>query len=784
MRQGWRVLGALALAVCVQDAPARAYINQIDGTVVPEGARMQMCLDRPMSGDGPGVLDAIADAAILPETYRPVPNAMGSFDVTFVNIGEGAGFRNSFGWFWVGEDVTNPANLHTVFGCRTYGTCDCPCETIRTITVDFDAQPGFAVGRPIGFWLRTPERLDGSREDGTFSTAGCEFNRGCDPSMPNLNDSCGGRLDTDNRIYFTSQALNDDGDFVHFLVYRSITFENTFYFGFEDLFRGGDNDFEDMLVRASGLVPLCEPRPEICNGLDDDCDGLVDEGLTRGCETLCGDGLETCSAGAWGTCSARAPSAEVCDGVDNNCNGQIDEGLSRPCSSECGAGTEICVAGSYVDCNAPTPTIEVCNGLDDDCDGLVDEGLTRGCGSICGSGVEMCAAGAWVGCTAPTPTTEICNGLDDDCDGLVDEGLTRACSSACGAGLESCNAGAWVGCSAPRPSVEICNGLDDDCDGLVDEGLTRGCSTACGVGAEVCTDGAWGACDAPLPAAEVCNNLDDDCNGIIDDGNPGGGAECIPDGAGGYIVNPPDGAICFPGRVTCVAGTLQCLGAVGATREICNCEDDDCDGEVDEDVDCGAGACINCRCLTPCAEGEFPCPPGRLCDPSLAPPDGGVPGYCVSGMCDGVVCADDETCEPTTGECRNLCEGVSCAPNFACVRGRCVEDNCYGRGCPSGQRCRQSACEPDPCAGVGCPDGQYCAEGTCVAPCDLSCPAGERCEAGACVPSPCEGRCASTQSCVDGECVAPRCAPACGARRVCRGDVCVDDPCAGRRCPT
>src|SRR5690606_25401498 len=143
-----------------------------------------------------GALDAVEDAQVLPEAYRPVPNGAGSYNVTFVDIGEGAGFRNSFGWFWIGDDVTNPANLRTIFGCRTYGTCDCPCATTRPITVDVDAQPGFAVGRPLGVWLRPPERLDNTREHATFDSACRTMARACDRPTPRLNDSGGGRRDS------------------------------------------------------------------------------------------------------------------------------------------------------------------------------------------------------------------------------------------------------------------------------------------------------------------------------------------------------------------------------------------------------------------------------------------------------------------------------------------------------------------------------------------------------------------------------------------------------------
>ena len=676
---------ALLASLAVAAPRVYAYISQVDGTVVPQTSNLQLCLNRPSTGETmAGAVDAIADAQVLPEAYRPVedPPGSGLYPVRFLAIGEGAGYRNNFGWFWTDQDPTNPANLHTVFDCRpTDALCACPCnpESMRPggawdITIDFETQPGFAPGRAIGFWLRSPERIDGS---------------GNDP------DNCGNRTDTANRIYFTSKALNDDGDYVHFLVYRSATRVNTYYFGFEDLFRGGDNDFEDMLVRATGLVPICDPQPETCNALDDDCDLAV------------------------------------------------DEGVSMACSTACGTGTRACVAGTFGACSAPTPAMEICNDLDDDCDTRVDEGLTRACTNMCGTGTEVCVMGSYVCCTAPAPGLEACNNLDDDCDGTVDEGLTRTCSTACGPGTETCVMGSYEGC------------------------------------------------DAPTPATEVCNNVDDDCDGVIDDGDPGGGASCLPDGMGGYTVvpdgMPPMGELCIPGRVRCQAGELVCLGASSPTREICNCEDDDCDGEIDEDLSgsiCPGGACIGCTCVSPCAPDEFPCPPGRECDRTLAMPEEGIVGYCVPGMCAGVECTDEEACDPNTGMCVNLCEGRSCPDGATCVRGACVEDNCYGLGCPPEQICRMAACVPDPCAGVTCGDGTYCREGACVAPCTSPCSATEVCRDGECVPSGCAVPCSASQSCVGGECRPDACDPTCGRGRVCQGGTCVDDACRRVECPS
>jgi MYXO-CTERM domain-containing protein len=84
---------------------------------------------------------------------------------------------------------------------------------------------------------------------------------------------------------------------------------------------------------------------------------------------------------------AGTASAEQCDGQDNDCDGQVDEDLSRACSSACGAGSEKCQAGAWVGCDAPQPETETCDGDDNDCDGDVDEA-----DNMCGAD-EVCMAG-------------------------------------------------------------------------------------------------------------------------------------------------------------------------------------------------------------------------------------------------------------------------------------------------------------------------------------------------------------------------------------------------------
>ncbi len=129
------------------------------------------------------------------------------------------------------------------------------------------------------------------------------------------------------------------------------------------------------------------PTTEICiNGLDDNCNGQTDEN----CQ-ICVDNdndnyyaiSDSCDEG--NDCNDQNPNIhpnanEICNGIDDNCNGQIDENLARQCGISnvgiCTFGTETCEYGEWEDCDATFPTTEICiNGLDDNCNGQTDECL-------------------------------------------------------------------------------------------------------------------------------------------------------------------------------------------------------------------------------------------------------------------------------------------------------------------------------------------------------------------------------------------------------------------------
>ncbi|MFZ5364614.1 MAG: putative metal-binding motif-containing protein, partial [Patescibacteria group bacterium] len=425
------------------------------------------------------------------------------------------------------------------------------------------------------------------------------------------------------------------------------------------------------------------PAAEICDGVDNDCDGDVDEFLLNAC----------------GTCGPVP--TEVCgDGVDNNCDGHVDEfcGGGPICGNgicEAGENNLTCPADcpgpvdadgdgfdNTIDCNDANfnihpGAVELCNGLDDDCDSVTDEGCCgngicevgetpASCPADCGGG-PIDADGD--GFSPPADcndsnfsvhpgAVEVCgNGIDNDCDGLTDEGCCgngicevgetpASCPADCGGGPIDADGD---GFSPPADcndsnffvhpgAVEVCgNGIDNDCDGLTDEGCCgngicevgetpASCPADCGA-APVCGNGICevgetpASCPADCAVSPTCGDgvcqsgetityCPDDC--LTLSCTPGDERQCI---------HPAKLGMCAMGKRTCQAsGTWgSCISSFAPMlQDRCgNGADDDCDGQIDESgcqVVCGDGICWgseptscpwDCLLNQPCVDGNM-----------------------------------------------------------------------------------------------------------------------------------------------------------------------------------
>jgi hypothetical protein len=449
-------------------------------------------------------------------------------------------------------------------------------------------------------------------------------------------------------------------------------------------------------------------KTEVCDGRDNDRDGQVDEGnpgggkkcftgkpghLTQG-TTRCQNGKIVCIA------DKPPVKQEICNGIDDDKDGQIDEGNpggGKKCftgkpghltqgTTQCKGGKVICVA------NNPPPKEEICNGVDDDKDGQVDEGNPGG-GKKCFTGkpghttlgTTRCQGGKIV-CIADNPPSkvEVCNGVDDDKDGQIDEapaGGWGACSTGkpgiCAAGTIVCTNGA-LSCTQDRqPSAEICDGLDNNCDGTVDNGL--GTST-CGVGncmmiVDVCINGQQQVCVPGEPAAEICDGQDNNCDGTVDNGAQTAcddGIACTSescDASTGQCVSTPDDSAC-PATDKCSVG--QCVAGQGCTQSPVDCDDGN------------AGTRDSCNPVLGCVHVPVSCDDAIACTTDVF--DNGL-GKCVStpdnsacpatDKCSVGQCVAGQGCTQTPVDCDDGNAGTqdSCNPVLGCVNEPVVNCN-------------------------------------------------------------------------------------------------------------
>jgi hypothetical protein len=334
-----------------------------------------------------------------------------------------------------------------------------------------------------------------------------------------------------------------------------------------------DDDCDDTSIVRSPITP------ELCDGIDNDCDDTIDEDPTAvdwyvdadgdGFGSASGDVVHACvppgERSILGTdCDdgdpARSPAvAELCDGVDQDCNGIADYAIAPgdlEDDDHDGIADAACGAPRGMDCDdrdaASSPrSVESCDGRDNDCDTRIDEGVT----SVVfyrdadGDGYGDGSSGLVIGCSPTTGyvrrggdcddadparapgSVEACNDRDDDCDAAVDEGdASSMCTAPHGAAACVSGACAVLGCD---PGYGDC---------AVDPGCETTFATAtshCGRCGNVCAAGercASGACVGSFDTTGLVAWLDASDPGIVVDvsgaivswPNRAGGADFVP----------------------------------------------------------------------------------------------------------------------------------------------------------------------------------------------------------------------------------------------------------------
>lgn len=371
-----------------------------------------------------------------------------------------------------------------------------------------------------------------------------------------------------------------------------------------------------------GNAAISPGDPELCNGVDDDCDSSIDESSATNATTWYRDSdSDRYGSATSSTVACSAPSGYVSDSTDcNDSSANINPGAS-----------------------------EYCNSVDDDCDGTTDESSALDASTWyqdSDADTYGNSAVTSVSCTAPSgyvaraldcndsssaispAASERCNSVDDDCDSSVDESSAvdastwyqdsdgdtygnttssqRACTAPSGyvAVGQDCNDSN----AAINPGeLEYCNGYDDNCDGNTDDssavdqtywysdadadsyGSSAGVVVACnGPSGYVSNSADCNDSNAQVNPgrAERCNGTDDDCDGLTDDPS-------ATDATTWYVDSDGDGyGNAFAGTVSCsapsghVADGDDCddgdAAISPAATESCNGGDDDCDGATDE----------------------------------------------------------------------------------------------------------------------------------------------------------------------------------------------------------
>ena len=374
----------------------------------------------------------------------------------------------------------------------------------------------------------------------------------------------------------------------------------------------------------------------------------------RGCVSRTGQ--LGCALDGLGTeCSAipGVPSVEQCSGLDEDCDGQIDEdfALGAACDVEYNGcvmgGSQACAADGGTICQPNDPQDTDLDGVPDACDCAPEDSDYA---IVTGQGATSCdqdgdgACNAQITVVNPAPLcpaerdcddanpdvspsqTELCDGIDNDCDAQIDEGFDVGI--ACARGDGTCRNEGQIVCASDGQTsecsvaagvpdtAEMCDGFDNNCDGQIDEGF--GAGDACqldidgcvSVGVIACGAAGQGATCVPRPGEDADEDgVPDVCDCAPRDAEWGGITRCDQDGDGwcNSLIDDVSPVLCPSDRDCDDADASIYPGAA----ERCDGVDDSCDGQIDEDFTDLGQACIGGQGA--CAgEGAVICAPDEV----------------------------------------------------------------------------------------------------------------------------------------------------------------------------
>ena len=418
-------LAAVFACICDQDGvcnigePCQSQSSCDDGqnatceTTMWHTFNDNSCIPSNMSG-----LDPREDANLIPETFSPV------CPMTFTVESRGtAQFKDIFGWYNVTGSEPNVDDLHVML--------DCNATIGDQVVLDINAEPDYAGGK-VGFFIGTPQ-ASGSDQCGSGD---------CCATLDRIKNGEG-------HVFYSQRDFNPDAStsgesLIHLLIYDSQIFDHKFYFAWEDIFGGSNNDFTDLVTSVSGIE---------CSGGGMPCD--------TGEDGMCSYGVTECDSDGNLVCTQiYQATSEVCDAVDNDCDGVVDNEATCDgdaichngrCVNSCSSGEFPC-QGAYVVCDydsglcVPENCVDVSCGADQvcrdgscvtPCEGVVCpwgqtcigdvcvnpcEGVTCPTGQVCRGGTCFDGCGQCSGVSCESPLR---------CDTTTGECYNPACDPGC-----------------------------------------------------------------------------------------------------------------------------------------------------------------------------------------------------------------------------------------------------------------------------------------------------------------------------------------------------------------